>query len=355
MVNIFLHLENGEIFKGKSFGKVDTVIGELIFNTAMIGYEEIITDPTNMGKALVMSYPIIGSYGFNFEDSESNNPTTTAVICRNISNYPSNFRCEMDADSYFKFYGIVGVEGVDTRKIVKIIRDEGSMKVVISPKLLTETEVKELFSREENNLIYKTTCKEDHSIEGDGENIAVIDLGIKKSLLNYFKSKNFNINIYSANFDYQDILNSKSKFLVLSNGPGNPYDYSEIIEKLKKLIGKIPIISFGVGTDLLTLSAGGELKELPFGHRTIGAAVKDLNKNRIYLTTQNHRNYISKLPENGKIDYINIEDKTVEGYSIESLKIKALHFQPEGSPGPKDMLYVLNDYIDEVLGGKKDA
>lgn len=349
-MDMYLQLENGKIFKGKSFGKVDTVVGELIFNTAMIGYEEIISDPSNIGKVLVMSYPIIGSYGFNFEDMESEKPSTTAVICRNIAKYPSNFRCEMDIQSYFKFYNIVGVEKINTRELVKIIRDEGSMKAVISPKLLTETELSEIFSKfNTNGLIYKTTCNSNYSIEGNRKHISIIDFGIKKSLLNYFKSKNYSLNVYSANFNFQNILNSKTKVVILSNGPGNPYEYTEIIKNIKYLIGKVPIISFGVGTDLLTLALGGKLKELPYGHRTIGASVKDLEKNRVYLTTQNHRNYISKVPQGAKERFINIEDRTIEGY--ETNNILAVHFQPEGAPGPKESIYILDEFLNHFMGG----
>lgn len=352
-MNIYLQLENGRIFKGSSFGKVDTVVGELIFNTAMIGYEEIISDPANIGKNLVMSYPIIGSYGFNFEDMQSEKPSTSAVICRNISKYPSNFRCEMDANSYFKYFNIVGIEGINSRELVKIIRDEGSMKSVISPKLLTETELKKLFLEFDNRkLIYNATCDNNYLVEGSREDIVIVDFGIKKSLLEYFKSKDFNINIYSANFNYQEIINLNPKFIIFSNGPGNPYEYNTIIENIKNIVGKIPIISFGVGTDLLTLALNGEIQKLPYGHRTIGAPVKDISKDRIYITTQNHKNSISKIPEKAFGRFINIEDKTVEGYEIKKDNILAIHFQPEGSPGPREMKYVLDEYLDRILGGE---
>ncbi|WP_100065767.1 carbamoyl phosphate synthase small subunit [Miniphocaeibacter massiliensis] len=355
-MDMFLHLENGKIFKGKSFGKVKITVGELVFSTAMIGHEEIISDPTNIGKILVMSYPIIGSYGFNFEDMQSNNPKTSAVICRTVSKYPSNFRCEMDVDSYFKFYKIVGVENIDTRELVKIISKEGSMKAVISEKLLTETQVQEYFKEDtQKNLIYKVTCKENYHIEGNKESISIIDLGIKKSLLNYFKSKNFNINVYSADFDYQEILNSNTKAIILSNGPGNPYEYKKIINNIQKLIGFKPILSFGVGTDLLTLALGGELKSLPFGHRTLGAPVKDLKSGKVYMTTQNHRNYIYKLPKNAKETFLNIEDQTIEGYSIDKENITAIHFQPEGAPGPDETLYVLENFLNSVGEVAKNA
>lgn len=355
-MNIFLQLENGRIFNGKSFGKLGTVTGELIFNTAMIGYEEIISDPTNTGKILAMTYPIIGSYGFNFKDMQSDKPSATAIVCRSISKYPSNFRCEMDIDSYFKYYGIVGIEGINCREIVQIIRKEGSLKAVISPRILTKSELKELFIKEsKEKLIYKATSNTNYEIKGNKEKIGILDFGIKKSLLEYFKSKNYYLNIYSAKFNYQEILNSNIKALVLSNGPGNPYNYKTIIENIRKIIGKIPIISFGIGTDLLTIALKGEVEKLPYGHRTIGSSVKDISKDKIYITTQNHKNFISKIPENSKIKFINTEDKTVEGYEIEKYKILSIHFQPEGSPGPREMEYVINDYFDYVLGGKNNA
>lgn len=351
----YLQLENGTTFSGTAFGKVEDIVGEIILNNSMIGYEEVITDPTNKNKIVIMTYPQIGNYGFNLEDMEGEIPSIAALICRSRSKYPNNFRCEMNMDAFFNHFGLMGIEGIDTRALTRIIREEGSQRAVISAKRMTHTALQETInSYDTQNIIEEVTTKETYDIEGKGAKLAVWDFGIKKSLLNYFVERGLNIRVFPSMVSYEKILEFKPDGILLSNGPGIPMQYLDIINDVKELIGEAPILGVGKGAEFLAMAMGGKLRKLGFGHRGTGYPIKDIDYDRVYLSTQNHGFVLENIPEDTKITFRNMNDNTIEGFISKDEKSEGIFFHPEGHPGPKDTQYILYRFV-KRLEDEKNA
>jgi len=344
-----LILENGIVFEGNLFGYIEESVGEVVFNTGMTGYEEIITDPSYYGQIVTMTYPLIGNYGINLEDVESKSPKVKGLIVREKCDYPSNFRCEMDIEGYFKQNKIIGLEGIDTRALTKILRNKGTMRGIITSKELTKNEIKQKIANFNNcDAVMKVTPEERYTIEGSGAHVAIIDFGIKENILRSFKHRNCKLTIFPANAKAEEILNVNPDLVFLSNGPGDPEDLQEVIKMLKEIIGKKPIVGICLGHQLLALALGGKTGKLKFGHRGCNHPVKDIEENKVYITSQNHGYYVSELPKDMEVTHISVNDGTIEGMKHKTLPIFTVQFHPEACPGPKDIDVIFDKFLSLV-------
>ncbi|MBU3112428.1 carbamoyl phosphate synthase small subunit [Clostridium lacusfryxellense] len=341
-----LILENGIIFEGNLFGYLEESVGEVVFNTGMTGYEEILTDPSYYGQIVTMTYPLIGNYGINLEDVESKSPKVKGFIVREKCDYPNNFRCEMDLEGYLKQNKIIGLEGIDTRALTKILRNNGTMKGIIATDELTKTQIEEKLAQFNNNdAVMNVTPKESYTIEGTGEHIAIIDFGIKQNIIRSFVQRNCKLTVFPANVKSKEILKVNPDLIFLSNGPGDPNDLQDVIIMIKEIIGKKPIVGICLGHQLLALALGGETAKLKFGHRGCNHPVKDIEENKVYITSQNHGYYVSKLPQDMVVTHVSVNDETIEGMRHKNLPIFSVQFHPEACPGPKDIDVIFDKFL----------
>ena len=345
-----LILENGMIFEGKSFGYLGESVGEVVFTTGMTGYQEVLTDPSYHGQIVTMTYPLIGNYGINLDDMESNKPQVKGFIVREKCNIPNNFRCEMNLDDYLKQNKIVGIEGIDTRALTKILRNNGTMKGIIT---LDHSELsavkKEIEAFSNKDAVSNVTTDKIYEIDGEGKHVAIIDYGIKNNILNCFKKRGCKITVFPSNVTAEEVLNINPDLVFLSNGPGDPEDLETEIENIKKIIGKKPIVGICLGHQLLALSLGGSTTKLKFGHRGCNHPVKDLETGRVHITSQNHGYVVNEVPEDVEITHVNINDGTVEGLKHKTMPVYSVQFHPEASAGPKDSEYIFDRFLSYAL------
>lgn len=341
-----LILENGQVFQGKAFGHLEESVGELVFNTGMTGYQELLTDPSYYGQIVVATYPLIGNYGVNLEDMQSNGIKVKGFVIKEDAKLPNNWRCELTVDGYLKQYGVVGFKGVDTRQLTKIIRDNGAMKALITTKELTQQEIKERFDGFSNTEAVKNvTTPENYEVEGEGKKVAIMDFGIKQNIIESFKKRGCKIKVFNAFTPAEEVLQWNPDAVFLSNGPGDPEDLPTVIENIKKLVGELPVWGICLGHQLLALALGGHTTKLKFGHRGCNHPVKDLEKNKIYISSQNHGYVVDTLPEGCELTHVNLNDNTVEGMKNEKLGVRCVQFHPEASPGPEETAYIFDDFL----------
>ncbi|MFA6708108.1 MAG: carbamoyl phosphate synthase small subunit [Fusobacterium sp.] len=341
-----LILENGNIFEGKIFGELGETVGEIVFNTGMTGYQELLTDPSYCGQIVVMTYPMIGNYGINLEDMESDRSYLKGFIIKEDAKLPNNFRCEMTLDGFLRQNNIVAFKGVDTRQLVKIIREEGAMKAIITAEDLTEKELYERFSNFNNSTaVAKVSTKEIYEIKGYGKKIGVMDFGIKRNILRNFQNRNCNLTVFPWDTTADEILKYNLDGLFLSNGPGDPTDLENSILEIKKIIGKLPIAGICLGQQLIALALGGSTTKLKYGHRGCNHPVKDLERNKIHITSQNHGYVVDKVPDSMEVTHINLNDNSIEGLKSDEFHIMSVQYHPEGCPGPEDNNYLFDDFL----------
>lgn len=333
-----LILENGKVFEGKIFGELADTVGEISFNTGMTGYQEILTDPAGHGLMMVMTYPMIGNYGINTEDMESDKIHLKALIIKEDAKLPNNFRCEMTLDGFLRQYGVTGFKGIDTRYLTQIIRDNGSMKAIITAEDLTKKEIQERFNSIGNEkAAAEVSCKEICEKENEGKKIGVLDLGVKNSTLDYLAEKGFKAVVFPYNTKGEDILNSGVEALIVSNGPGNPAELTETIEELKKIIGKLPVFGEVLGHQVIALALGGKTAKLKYGHRG-GYPVKDMATGKVIITSQNAGYVVEELPEGMEMTHQGINIKTIEGMKNDTLKVVSVQYMPDLYEGSNDVL-----------------
>ena len=349
-MNAKLILENGMVFEGNAFGYLSDSVGEVVFTTGMTGYQEVLTDPSYYGQIVTMTYPLIGNYGVNLEDVESNSPKVRGFIVREKCSFPSNFRCEMNLDDYLKQNKIVGLEGIDTRALTKVLRNNGTMKGIIVVNEIGEQDINDRIEAYSNKEAVKNvTTDKVYTIEGKGKHVAVMDFGIKTNILRCFKKRGCKLTVFPADAKAEDILAINPDLVFLSNGPGDPQDVPESIENIKKLIGQKPIVGICLGHQLLTLALGGTTTKLKFGHRGCNHPVKDLETNKVTITSQNHGYVVETLPEEVVATHININDGTIEGMKHKTLPIFSVQFHPEASAGPHDSEYIFDKFMEYAL------
>jgi len=363
-----LFLEDGRIFKGESFGAEGEAIGEVVFNTSMSGYQEILTDPSYKSQIITMTYPLIGNYGVNEDDNESGKVQTEGLVVREYSPFPSNWRCQKTLDQFLKEEGIVGIQGIDTRALTKHIRDAGAQQGIISTNDFDlkslEGKVKKAPKLVGRNLVKEVTCSQNYewkegtfSLEENAEKqadqtgkrrqIAVYDFGVKRNILRELVDQNFDVLVVPASTTAEEILELRPGGIVLSNGPGDPAGVPDVVENIKKLIGKLPMLGICLGHQILALAMGGKTYKLKFGHRGGNQPVKDLSTGKISITSQNHGFCVdieSLDSDNISVTHINLNDQTVEGLQHNYLPIFSIQYHPEASPGPYDAAYIFKQF-----------
>ncbi|MEN8906019.1 MAG: glutamine-hydrolyzing carbamoyl-phosphate synthase small subunit [Clostridiales bacterium] len=344
-----LVIEDGSYYTGEAFGAFGEAFGEIVFNTSMTGYQEITTDPSYNGQMVVMTYPLIGNYGFNNDDNESYKTHIQGFIVKEFCDHASNWRINQKNEEYFKFKNIVGIKNIDTRKLTQELRKNGTMFGVISTKTgNTKTLLESLKKEKEKkrNLVMEVTTKVPINHLGKGKKIVLIDFGTKYNIPRILENLSCNLSILPAYSNYKEILKYNPDGIVLSNGPGNPEDLPDIIETIKRLLGEKPILGICLGHQLLGLALGGKTYKLKFGHHGSNHPVKDLQTNKCYITSQNHNYALSnEIDSSVEITHINLNDSTIEGFKHKNLKVLSIQYHPEASPGPTDSGYIFNEFL----------
>ena len=356
-----LILANGSIFSGTSIGSTSDRVCEMVFNTSMTGYQELLTDPSYAGQGVVMSYPLVGNYGVNGEDNESRQPWVEAIVVRHLSPRGSNFRCEDTLNNYLKQHDITGIEGVDTRALTKILRSQGSMNGMIT--CAERFNVAEVLEKLKNykvkDTVAKVTRQEAETFEAQGEekaHVAVVDYGVSNSMIALLTRRGCKVTVLPAAVKAEEVLAGGYQGVILSPGPGDPAENVDIIAEVKKLYeSDIPLFGFGLGHQLLALAAGAKTGKLPYGHRGGNIPVRDLEKGKIFITAQNHGYVVladSVDPAVAEISHSNVNDLSVEGLRYKRPNCFTMQYNPEGNKGPVETEYVF-DRIVEILGGDK--
>lgn len=343
-----LILENGQRFSGTMFGCEKDVTGEIVFTTNMTGYQETLTDPSYCGQIVTMTFPLIGNYGINLDDGEAKHTSLTAFVVREKCDFPSNFRNEMNLDDYLRDEGVVGIYGIDTRALTRIIRDHGCMKAAIMRGDPTDAEVKKLMDTLDNSqVIMETTCKEQYTVnEGKSPRIAFIDMGAKSGILRDLKKRSCEITVFPADVSAEAIIAADPDMVFLSNGPGDPLDAPGTVETVKQLIGKYPICGICMGHQVIGLSLGCKTQKLKFGHHGGNHPVKDKITGMCFITSQNHNYIVSDLPADVEEMFVNVNDGTCEGIMHKTLPIMSVQFHPEASPGPLDTGWLFDRFLE---------
>lgn len=342
-----LILEDGTVFEGKVFGHLSDSVGEVVFNTSMTGYQEILTDPSYYGQIVTITYPLVGNYGINLEDKESEKVQVRGFIVREKSDIPSNFRCEMDLDTYLKQSKVIGLEGIDTRALTKILRNKGTMRGIITTEHSKLEDVKSKIDYFDNTQAVRIVGRKSvEHISGSGKKVAIMDFGVKNNIIRNFVKRNCDITIFPAETKADDVLSINPDLIFLSNGPGDPADLEDIVENVRQLIGKKPIVGICLGHQILAIALGGKTGKLKFGHRGGNHPVKDFEEGKIFITSQNHGYYVTDVPEDMNITQINLNDNTVEGMKHKSLPIYCVQYHPEACPGPFDSEYVFDKFLE---------
>lgn len=345
-----LLLEDGTVFEGKGFGKKGTAVGELVFNTSMTGYEEILTDPSYAGQIVTMTYPLIGNYGVNNIEKESAKIHAKGFIVKKRCTTPSNYMCEGTLDNMLKEMDTVGIYDVDTRKITKKIRSVGALKCVISNDGLTIEELKKILIEEKLKEEFMTDVSTDKviHIEGKGPRVTLVDFGAKKNIVNNLKARGCDVTIVPYNTSYEDIVKINPDGVLLSNGPGDPKTVTEGIELAKKVIEKYPTFGICLGHQILALAVGGDTYKMKYGHRGGNHGVYDIDRDKAFITSQNHGYAVHKesiMNKDMVVTHINLNDDTVEGMRHKELPVFSVQFHPEGAPGPQDTAYLFDKFL----------
>ncbi|MBN2539660.1 MAG: glutamine-hydrolyzing carbamoyl-phosphate synthase small subunit [Deltaproteobacteria bacterium] len=353
-----LALEDGRIFEGTAFGVPGEHCGEVVFNTGMTGYQEVLTDPSYEGQIVVMTYPLIGNCGVNDEDSESRSIWLEGFVINELCRKPNNWRSVKDLESFLKEYDIMGIEGIDTRALTKHIREAGAMKAVISTidhdteSLIAKVKASpDLVGRD---LVRKVTCKKQYIVnEGYGPHIIVLDYGVKKSILEQLCLVGCRITVVPANTEIDSVMKLHPDGILLSNGPGDPAAVTYAVDTIRELldIGTLPIFGICLGHQLVGLALGGETYKLKFGHHGENHPVKDLITGKIDITVQNHGFCvdIDSLDRNAiEITHMNLNDNTLEGMRHRELPLFSVQFHPEAGPGPHDARHLFGRFMELV-------
>ncbi|MDW7670063.1 MAG: glutamine-hydrolyzing carbamoyl-phosphate synthase small subunit [Bacillota bacterium] len=345
-----IYFEDGTLYRGKGFGRMGTAVGEMVFNTAITGYQEILTDPSYAGQIITMTYPLIGNYGVSLGESESDSIYARGLVVRSISNHPSNYKSESTLAEMMQKLGLPGVSDVDTRSITRKIRTEGVLKGIISTEV---TDVKGL-----EQLLAATNLKEDwmkvvgvrktRHLPGDGCRVALLDLGVKGNMIRELQKRHCDIMMVPYGTTLEQIKAYQPNGLLVSNGPGNPETAVEGIHLVQQLMTEIPIFGICMGHQLLAHAVGGKTYKMKYGHRGGNHGVYDVEKDRAYITSQNHGYAVetASVKEQGMIiTHTNLNDQTVEGMKHIELPVFSVQFHPEGAPGPTDTEYLFDQFV----------
>lgn len=354
----FLILEDGTVFQGTSIGSPREVISEIVFNTSMTGYLEVLTDPSYAGQAVVMTYPLIGNYGICHEDMESLKPWPDAYIVRELSRIPSNFRSEDTIQHFLESNNIPGISGIDTRALTKILREKGTMNGMITTNENYDLEeaVARMKEYTVKGVVMATTTKEKYILPGEGKKVALLDLGAKKNIARSLNERGCQVTVYPADTSAEEILAGDPDGIMLSNGPGDPKENVEIIREIRKLYeSDVPIFAICLGHQLMALATGADTYKLKYGHRGGNHPVKDLETGRVYISSQNHGYAVDtdSLDESVAVPaFVNVNDGTNEGLKYTGKNIFTVQYHPEACPGPQDSSYLFDRFLRMMEGNE---
>ncbi len=386
----FLILEDGTVFEGTQIGAVREMISEIVFNTSMAGYPEVLTDPSYAGQAVCMTYPLIGNYGVCMEDMESARPWPDGLIVRELSRTASNFRCDKSIQQFLEENDVPGIAGIDTRALTRLLREKGTMNGMITTDVsfVLEDVLPRLKAYRTGKVVEKVTCQHAYvvkgavsladigpvsgsavytgekekrptmvkALSGAGKRVALLDLGMKYNIADSLASRGVDVTVYPAFTPAEEILGSRPDGIMLSNGPGDPKECTEIIREIKTLYeSDVPIFAICLGHQLMALATGADTYKLKYGHRGGNHPVKDLQTGRVYISSQNHGYVVDmdKLDENvARPAFVNANDGTCEGLSYVGKSIFTVQYHPEACPGPQDSGYLFDRFITMMEEGK---
>lgn len=401
----FLILEDGTVFTGTSFGAAKEVISEIVFNTSMAGYPEVLTDPSYAGQAVCMTYPLIGNYGVCLEDMESVRPWPDALIVRETCHVPSNFRSDESLDAFMKKYDIPGISGIDTRALTKLLREIGTMNGMITTDEHYDLQIilPQLKKYTCGKVVEKVTCKEKHtvpgakdlsengpisghaffdsneyekyqdgdksckekrpslirSLNGQGLKIGLLDVGLKENIVRSLSMRGCDVTVYPAWTPAAEILADQPDGIMISNGPGDPKECTSIIAEVRKLYeSNVPIFAICLGHQLMALATGSDTFKLKYGHRGGNHPVKDLTTGRVYISSQNHGYAVDESSVNPAIAeplFVNVNDGTNEGLIYKGKNIFTVQFHPEACPGPQDSGFLFDRFLENIKEGRNTA
>ena len=395
----YLILEDGTVFEGTSIGADKEVISEIVFNTSMAGYLEVLTDPSYAGQAVCMTYPLIGNYGVCRDDCESRRPWPDGFIVRELSGMPSNFRSDCSIQEYLKEYDVPGIAGIDTRALTKILREKGTMNGMITTneKYDLEEILPKLAAYTTGKVVEKVSCAEKYEVKGAkdlsengpvsgsavfnkeafaagekekrpsmvralsgaGKRVALLDLGAKENIARSLAMRGCDVTVYPAGTKAEEIIADAPDGIMLSNGPGDPKECTDIIQEIRKLYETdIPIFAICLGHQLMALATGADTHKMKYGHRGGNHPVKDLSTGRVYISSQNHGYVVDtdRLdPQVAVPAFVNVNDGTNEGLRYTGKNIFTVQFHPEACPGPQDSGYLFDRFITMMNGGMQDA
>ena len=365
-----LILANGAVFRGDAVGALEERVCEMVFNTSMTGYQEILTDPSYAGQGVVMSYPLMGNYGVNHEDSESARPWAEALVVRHLSPVGSNFRCEGSLGDYLRQHNIVGIQGVDTRALTKLLRSQGTMNgMITSAEHFHVREVMEkLAAYRVSGTVERVTRKEPQvyapTTGSLDRRVALMDYGVKQNMIECLRKRGCEVTVFPAHTPAAEILRGERvgagyvpyDGVMLSNGPGDPADNVDIIKEVRALYeSDLPLFAVCLGHQLLALATGAKTHKMVFGHRGGNHPVKDLEAGRCFITSQNHGYVVygdSVDPAVARVSHVNVNDGTVEGLKYSRPNCFTVQFHPEASPGPEDTEYLFDRFLASMRGGE---
>jgi carbamoyl-phosphate synthase small subunit len=358
-----LALEDGKVFRGKAFGALAEAAGEVVFNTSMTGYQEVLTDPSYRGQLVAMTYPLIGNYGVNTEDVESRRPWVEGFIVRELSRVVSNWRSTQSLDEYLRQAGVPGIEGIDTRALTKHLRTVGALKAVLSS---VDTDPDSLIEKARRSpglvgrdIVKEVSCDKAYDWQPDpkaqGPKVVVMDYGVKFNMLRQLKEVGCRVRVVPAWTTADQVMAERPDGILLSNGPGDPEPVPYAVETVRRLVKdppggrRVPIFGICMGHHFLTLALGGKTRKLKFGHHGANHPVKDLRTTKVAITVQNH-GFVGDAEtlksKDVAITHMNLNDQTLEGLEHKRLPVFAVQFHPEASPGPHDAHYLFRRFRD---------
>lgn len=355
-----LVLEDGTVFTGKGFGSETGHIGEVIFHTGMTGYQEVISNPSCFGQMVVMTYPLIGNYGVNRDDFETITPFVHGLIVKEYCDHPSNFRCEESLDHYLKANEIPGIAGIDTRKLTRHLRENGTMKgcltSVSEPVQHVASQLRKTSPKQ--NPVQQTSTRKPYVVPGRGVRIVLVDYGMKHGILRELTRRNCHVTVVPYNYSAENIFRLKSDGILLSNGPGNPKAVPEATEMIRKVLGSIPVFGMCMGHQLLALASGADTKVMKVGHHGSNHPVKNLVTGKTSMTAQNHQYLVThESIEKTDLDitHIGLNDNSVEGFQHKLYPAFGVQFHPEGAPGAEDTMDSFDTFLQLIAKAEKGA
>ncbi|MCY0877233.1 MAG: glutamine-hydrolyzing carbamoyl-phosphate synthase small subunit [Firmicutes bacterium] len=348
-----LLLEDGTVFTGTGFGATGESFGEVVFNTGMTGYQEVLTDPSYYGQIVTMTYPLIGNYGCNVDDIESMRSHVRGFVVREWAQVPSHYRSRFTLDTFLKRERVIGIADLDTRKLTRILRVHGTMRAVLTT---GDDSVDTLLTKLHDHTwprdqVAQVTTRDAYRVPGEGRRIVLLDFGTKMGTLRSLRARSADVIVLPAASSAADIMSWQPQGIMMSNGPGDPDDLPDIVSTVQELIGRVPLFGICMGHQILAKACGARTAKLRFGHRGVNHPVKDLSTGRIYMTSQNHGYVVtpeSLVGTDLQLTHINQNDGTVEGVRHKEAMAFSVQYHPEARPGPDDSDYLFDEFLDQV-------